>query len=418
MKTVLNISAALTVFLPAFASAAEIEFLCYNNGNECEVIAELAERFTAESGHVVNTNVVAYTVIRDQLLNQLQTGDAAPDVARVTDLGGMAQFFLDLSPYVDVSFFETEFGTMLPWMRPEGDTKGIYGLPGSTVTGPFVNVTMFEDAGVEIPGAGATWDEWVTALTAVKETLGLDAAFALDRTGHRFGGPAFSYGARFFDDAGEPILVDDGFRTFAETFVDWHKSGFMPEAGWPAGSSTQYRNAAPLFMNEEVAMHFAGSWMIKNYDSNISNFEWKAVPVPCGEGGCGAMVGGAAITGFKSTKHPEAVAAFIDFLARPEIAREYYARSLNIPAHATIQKEGVEYVGASARVAEALNVFGDNALKAATTTPQAFVFQGYPKNFVIFGAIPEYMTKAITGEMTLDEALSAMDADIAAKIAE
>jgi alpha-1,4-digalacturonate transport system substrate-binding protein len=55
--------------------------------------------------------------------------------------------------------------------------------------------------------------------------------------------------------------------------------------------------------------------MINSYAENISDFDWKAVPAPCGDGGCGAMPGGAAVVAFKSTKSPEAAAALIDFLA-------------------------------------------------------------------------------------------------------
>ena len=419
MKTLTTPAVALTLSaLAQTATADEIDFLCYQDGTECDVIAELSARFTEETGHVVNTNIVSYEVIRDQLLKQLQAGDAVPDLARVTDLGGMAPYFLDIAPYVDSAYYEANFAATLPWMRPAGDTAGIYGWPGMGATGPFVNLTMFEDAGVDVPEAGATWDVWVTALTEVKDTLGLDAAFALDRTAHRWAGPAFSFGAKFMDDTGEPILVDDGFRTFAELFIDWHKSGFMPVEGWPAGSGTSFRNAAPLFLNGQVAMHFGGSWLINSYDSNITDFDWKAVPVPCGEGGCGAMVGGPAVAGFKSTDHPEAVAKFIDFMAREDIGAEYHAKTQSIPAHAGLQQAGIEYQGASARVADALNVFADNALKAATTTPQAFAFQGYPKNFVIYGVVPDYLTKAINGEMSLDEALAAIDADVKAKIAE
>ena len=420
MKTLLRNTAIATGLLgmSVSAQADEIDFLCYQDGNECDVIAELSERFTAETGHVVNTNIVGYEVIRDQLLKQLQAGDAVPDLARVTDLGGMAPYFLDLSPYVDNAYYEANYSATLPWMRPAGDTTGIYGWPGMSATGPFVNLTMFEDAGVDLPEAGATWDDWVAALTEVKDTLGVDAAFALDRTAHRWAGPAFAYGAKFMDENGEPILVDDGFKKFAEVFMEWHENGFMPAEGWPAGAGTSYRNAAPLFLNGQVVMHFGGAWLINNYDQNITDFDWKAVPVPCGDGGCGAMVGGAAVAGFSSTESPEAVAQFLDFLASAEIGAEYHAKTNTIPAHAGLQTQGIEYPGASARVADALNVFADNALKAASTTPQAFAFQGYPKNFVIYGVVPDYLTKAINGEMSLDDALAAIDADVKAKIAE
>jgi alpha-1,4-digalacturonate transport system substrate-binding protein len=303
--------------------------------------------------------------------------------------------------------------------RPDGKDKGFYGwLTQLTVTGPYVNVTLFEDAGVEMPGDDATWDEWIVALRQVKKTMGLSAGLAIDRTAHRWAGPAFSYGAKFFDDKGVPILVDEGFRKFSKIFVDWHKEGLMPVEGWPAGSGTKYKNAAPLFLNGSVAMHFSGSWMINNYSKNIKDFVWKAVPAPCGESGCGAMPGGSAMVAFKRTKHPKAAAAFIDFMARTENAAEFAAMTKNIPAHLGLQKSGVDYRDVTPVEAQALSTFAANAAVAAKTTPQAYTFQGYNKNYIIYGIVPNYLTKAITGEMTLEAALKAIDLDVAAKIAE
>jgi len=401
------------------AYADEVSFLCYQDSNECDVIADMLPAFTDKTGHTVKLETVAYDVIRDQLENQLQT-DAAPDVARVTNLGGLNQYYLDLAPYVDAATWEASYGATLPWFRkPGGEDSGIYGwMTQLTVTGPYVNVTLFEDAGVDMPGEGATWDDWATALMEVKEMTGITAGLAMDRTAHRMAGPAFSYGAKFFDDAGEPIVVDAGFRDFAETFVGWHASGLMPAEGWPAGEGTQYRNAAPLFQSGDVAMHMSGSWMINSYADNITDFDWKAVPAPCGTGGCGAMPGGAAIVAFESTDVPEAAAALIDFLAAEENAASFAASTRNITAHQGLQASGIDYADASPAVAAALSVFAANAGVAADTTPQAYTLQGYPKNFVIYGAVPDYLTKAITGEMSLDEALDAIDADVAAKIAE
>lgn len=420
-KTMLKVSCAgAALMFGSAAMADEVKFLCYQDGNECEVLADLAKGYEAESGHTVIVEQVGYEVIRDQLENQLQT-DAAPDVARVTNLGGLNQYYLDLTPYVDAAYMEEAFGAVLPWYRAAGGAdKGIYGFQTElTVTGPYVNVTMFEDAGVDLPGAGATWDDWAAALMQVKDGLGLQAGLAMDRTAHRWAGPAFSYGAKFFNDAGEPILVDDGFRSFAETFVEWHKSGLMPVEGWPAGTGTQYRNAAPLFLSGQVAMHMSGSWMIGNYASNITDFEWRAVPAPCGPGGaCGAMPGGAGVVAFKSTDVPEAAAGLIAYLAREENAAAYAAATKSITAHAGLQASGVDYGDAEPAVAQALSTFASSIGQAAQSAPQGFAFQGYSKNFVIYGVVPDYITQAITGELSLDDALAKIDADVAAKIAE
>ena len=411
------------IFLPIvvlFAfnlNAAEIKFICYQDSNECDVIAKAATEWEASSGHKLNIETVGYQVVREQLENLLES-DAAPDVARVTNLGGLNKFYLDLTPYVNVSYWEKNYGATLPWYRKPSGDNGIYGWQTQlTVTGPYVNVTMFEDAGVDMPEEGASWDDWAEALRQVKSELGLTAGLAIDRTAHRWAGPAFSYGAKFHKD-GVPILVDAGFRKFAEVFVGWHKEGLMPAEGWPAGAGTAYKNAAPLFLDGTVAMHMSGSWMLGNYDKNITDFEWKVVPIPCGPGGCGAMPGGSGVVAFKSTKHPEAAASFINFLAQTDNAAHFASNTSNITAHQGLQKRGIDYSGVSPVVSAGLSTFAANAGKAAETTPQAYWFQGYNKNFAIYGIVPDYITKAITGELSLDDALNAIDADVAAKIAE
>jgi alpha-1,4-digalacturonate transport system substrate-binding protein len=162
----------------------------------------------------------------------------------------------------------------------------------------------------------------------------------------------------------------------------------------------------------------SGSWMLGNYDANITDFEWKVVPIPCGPGGCGAMPGGSGVVAFNSSKHPEVAASYIDFLSQAGRAGYFAANTGNITAHQGLQKAGIDYSGVSQRVSEGLSTFAANAGKAAESTPQAYWFQGYNKNFAIYGIVPDYITKAITGEMSLDDALAAIDADVAAKIAE
>ncbi len=103
-KTTKTVALATTILAGAsVAQADEITFLCYQDGNECDVIGEMIPAFTEATGHTVKMDTVGYDVIRDQLENQLQT-NAAPDVARVTNLGGLNQYYLlSLSPkpYID-----------------------------------------------------------------------------------------------------------------------------------------------------------------------------------------------------------------------------------------------------------------------------------------------------------------------------
>ena len=158
----------MSIFLPLIISStaytANLTMLCYNNSTECDTFEELAKGWTAETGHTIDIEVVAYEVIREQLLLQVESGNTQ-DIWRFTGTGKMAPHLLDISPYVDNDYWNSNYGNVLDNARAVTGDNGIYMWPTLlSATGPYVNVTMFEDAGVDLLGKGATWEEWADAL--------------------------------------------------------------------------------------------------------------------------------------------------------------------------------------------------------------------------------------------------------------
>ncbi|WP_157937586.1 ABC transporter substrate-binding protein [Oceaniglobus roseus] len=396
-------------------SAAEIDLMFSDVDGKAAIIQDFAERYMKEHPDVtIKMNIVGYDVLREQLPVQLEAG-TGPDMAFNTNLGGLHQYYLDLTPYVDQADWEEGYGNVLPWYRA-GNEGGIYGFQTElTVTGPYVNLTMFEEAGVEVPGAGATWEEWAEATRQVQDATGSYAGMVMDRSGHRFAGPAMSYGAKYFDDQGH-MIVDDGFRTFAQMMVDWHKDGLMPPDIWPAVSGGKYANGNEMFFNQDTPFYMSGSWNIANVESNVGDkFDWAVASVPCGPAGCGVMPGGTGLVGFKDTDAPEAVAGFIAWMGEKEQAAEWYGRTFAIPARKDLQAEGIDYAqyGASQKVSEGLNTFAQMAQKAAEETPQAYELQGDPNNFAMFNATAQYVSAVMNGELTMDEAMEKMKEELA-----
>src|SRR5262245_29166839 len=139
------------------AHAQDLRFVCYQDGNECEVMSDLLTRFTQQNPTIrVTVDTVPYRAILESLPVQLATNQG-PDLARITDYGPLARYSLDLSPYVDRAYWEASFGDTLQWFRPAPNDRGIYGMMTQlTVTGGFVNKTLFEQANVALPGETAT----------------------------------------------------------------------------------------------------------------------------------------------------------------------------------------------------------------------------------------------------------------------
>jgi alpha-1,4-digalacturonate transport system substrate-binding protein len=404
------IATASVCIFAGSAIAGEIRVACYSDGNECEVTQELAKRFEAQNADVkVVIDKVPYKAILEQLPVQLAAGEG-PDIARVTDLGGLSKYYLDITPYVkDSKAWEANFGQTLKWMRPSPTDKGIYGMMTQlTVTGPYVNKTLFEQAQMPLPGPKATWDDWAAATRKVAKATQTPFAMAFDRSGHRFAGTAISQGAKLFDAKGN-LVIDDGYKTMAKKLYDWNRDGTMPKEVWGGVGGSTYRDAFEEFANGRVVLYLSGSWQIKRMETQIGkNFDWIAVPNPCGPGACTGLPGGAAFVALKRTKNPKDVGRFLDFLAGDAIYAEYMSKTDNIPASAAVAKKGVEY-NVSPPAKAALTVFVG---QVGNLSPIAYEIQGYKYNRALFNPTAARLGQAIAGEMSLDDALKRISADI------
>ena len=410
-KFLLSAIALAAASLSQIAQAGEIRVMCYQDGVECDVTAAQAKRFEAANPATkVIVDIVPYKTINEQLPVQLAAGQG-PDIARVTDLGGLSKYYLDISKDIkDAKYWEANFGATQPWLRPSAADKGIYGFMSQlTMTGPYVNKTLFEQAKVALPGAKATWDDWAVATNKVAKATQLKAGMAWDRSGHRFAGPAISYGAKIFDAQGN-LTLDAGYKNMINKFVAWHKDGTILKEVWAGSGGSTYANSVGEFTNGRVAMVLSGSWAINNINKEVGNkFDWIAVPNPCGPAACSGIPGGAAWVALKTSKSPKEVAAFMDFISSEANYSEFTAKTNNIPAHQGLAKKGVSYTGAAAPVASALGVFGTGVGSLADA---AFAFQGSKFNRAIMLPTVTRVTQAIVGEMSTDEAINKLNADM------
>lgn len=400
--------------------AVELRITWYDDGNEGQILRELLDRFESEHPNIkVVIDTVPYaTGILETLPIQLEAGEG-PDMARVTQLGVLAKYYLDLTPHLaNAAYWEESFGPFLKWMQTAPDGKVIPGfMTQLTVTGPFVNRTLFEQAGVAVPSDASdqvTWEEWATAARQVADATGT-IAMAMDRSGHRLAGPAVSQGAKYFDAEGKPALVgDEGFHKMAELMTQWHADGTMlPEVWISSGGS--YAAANEPFINGQLVLYMSGSWQIGQFATKIADaFDWAAVPNPCGPAACTGMPGGAALVAINTTKHPAEVAQVMEYLTQQEVLAEFYARTLFIPGHLALAAAGVDFQTESPQALQALQMFSGQVGKLQ---PLAYDLQAYQYNTILFNATRDRLSQVFAGELTLDDAIQKMQEDIDAGLA-
>jgi alpha-1,4-digalacturonate transport system substrate-binding protein len=410
---------ALALGLSASASyaATEVRIMWYSDGNEGEVLQDLVRRFEAQNSDIkVVVDNVAFGIIKDQLPVQLEAG-RGPDIVRVVELKSQARHWLDLRPHLkDAAAFEKNFSNTLDWMREDGSNA----LPGFmtqlTITGPLVNTTLFEQAGVPVPGEKATWDEWAAAAKKVADSQKIPMALAFDRSGHRFMGPAISMGAKVIGPDGKPAVVDEGFKAMAQRIADWHKAGIMPREIWGGVAGTTYKGANDEFVNGQVAVYFSGSWQVAQFAQKIKdNFDWSAGSEPCGPAACTGMPGGAGLVAVKYTKAPKEVARVMEYLASEPVVREFSERTLFLPAHQGVAAKGVDFKSSDPNVKKSLEVF----LKATQTAdPLALKMQSYKWSGAIYAAVVSRLGQVVAGEAQLPEAYTRIEEDVRQKVAE
>ncbi|MBO6716431.1 MAG: carbohydrate ABC transporter substrate-binding protein [Rhizobiaceae bacterium] len=415
-KTVLAALAAGLLSTSA-ALAGDVRVMWYSDGVEGEVIQDLLNRFMEQNPDInVILDNVAYQVIQEQLPIELEAG-RGPDIARVTNIKALAHHWLDLTPHIaDPEYWRTNLGEQFDWMRPDGSDA----IPGFmtqlTLTGGFANKTLFEQAGVEIPGADATWDEWVEAAGKVQDSQQLNAAFAIDRSGHRISGPNVSHGANYIAADRTPAPVDDGVKAFAAKLVEWTESGRMNKETWVSAAGTTYRAGAEDFINAQIAYYYSGSWQIANLSTKIGDsFDWVATGSPCGPAACSGLPGGAALVGIKYTQNPDDVGKVMDYLASEDVVREFTERTLFLPAHKGVIAGPIDFKTDDPNVKGALNAF----VKATTQVhPNAGALPAWKWGSAYYGALVTRISQVMAGELSLEDAYARIDEDIAAQVAE
>ncbi|MGH6924142.1 MAG: ABC transporter substrate-binding protein [Propylenella sp.] len=417
MKSWLIALAASASMVTVAAAQTELRMLWYSDGNEGEVMQDLLNRFQAENPDIkVVLDNVAYDVILNSLPVQLEAGQG-PDLARVTNLKAQAQHWLDLRPHLsDPSYWEANFGDYLDWMRLDGSDAITGFMTQLTVTGPYINKTLFDQAGVEPLAEGATWDEWVEAAKKVAASQNIPIALGWDRSGHRLAGPAISMGAKYIGDDGNPAVVDDGFKAMTQRIADWHAEGTMPKEVWGGVAGRTYKALAEEFANANVVMYESGSWQIGQFSKTIGDaFDWWAIPNPCGPAACSGLPGGAAVVAIKYTQHPAEVSKLMEWLASEPVMKEFAERTLFIPGHKGLASQGLSFQTDNESAKRALDVFVAQTAKFA---PVATKMPAYKWSDAIYGATITRMGQVVAGEITLDDAWARIPEDIAQKMAE
>jgi multiple sugar transport system permease protein len=285
-----------------------LSILHWGNAAEAGVVQALVERYEKQNPHVriIRIHTPGGDVEMTHKLKTMLAAGTPPDLFYLPPglLPEMAQMKL-IRPIDDYLEAERKAGTgaflddyypilMRAWKYDvESETIGkgkMYGLPKDfTTAGFWVNVDLFNAAGVKVPYEGWSWDEFESAcrkITALSGTPGLEGRkiyggflqlwdASLRNVVWTFGGDFFARRADGTADFRNVTLDDppaqEALRMIVRTRIE---EGIVYN---PTGVA---RDGGQEFINGNIGcIGPIGRWMVPTYKS-IKNFRWDFVPIP------------------------------------------------------------------------------------------------------------------------------------------
>lgn len=374
-----------------------LDIVWFSDGKEGKSFRRLADKYEADNSHIkINMIEVPYDDLNNKIKNMIN-GKEIPAMARLTNMGMFQNQLLDLGEYVsDRDAFINNFGEGLRFIF---DDK-ILGAPMDvTANGLIYNKDAFAQAGVKVPESPDeiwNWTEWKEAMQKVMDGSDCKYGLVFDKSPMRFSTLLYEAGGGLLnEDMTKSDFNTPENRKAIEFFKELHDDGIIPESIWLGAE-----NPNNLFRTGQVAMHFAGSWMIANYKDEITDFKWGVTYLPK-EVQRATVPGGKWIGAFDHSGVEQEAANFIEWISEPENNAIYCKENMYLSQ--VKGNESLDYDYGS----DYFSLFSDE-LKATNSRPGAEwgyqTFTGMVQN-----DIRDQLIEVLAGQLSVDDYMNNMD---------
>ncbi len=372
-------------------------------GVEGELIKELVPDFEREHPGVrVRVQQIPWTAAHEKLLTAF-VGNATPDLCQLGNTWVPEFVALEALEPLDALVAQSAVVDQADYFSGIWDTNRlegrVYGIPWYVDTRlVFYRTDLFRKAGYAAPPD--TWTEWAEALRRVK-AQGADYGVLLPTN-------EWQHPVSFALQTQPDLLRDhDQYGNFSSP--EFRKAftyyvGLFDDGLAPALGTTQISNVYQEFSRGYIAAFLTGPWNIGEFKRRLPDSlqgDWMTAPMPGpveGEKGI-SVAGGSSLVLFAGSEKKAEAWQFIEFLSRPDVQARFYELSGDLPpretAWSTPLLEQNPYAGA----------FREQ-LRHVRPTPKV------PEWERIATKIYEYTEAAIRGDLTIDEALAALDRDV------
>lgn len=344
----------------------ELEISWWGDDNRAALFGEVIDLFEDEYPNitVVETPVGA----PDDLFNRLATdfaagGDTAPDVFALG--GAKPQEYGALGALLDLSTVEDQLDAS---KYPDFSLTSalvdeeLYGLPtGGNATAAFVNLDIFEQAGIDAPAEGWTWEDLIEAANAIG-SAGLtnadgDPIYGLDLRVQdimgTYAGQVSELG--MYDWEGQLDVTAEDIAGWYEIEEQLAAGGGLPDSSVVTANWALPPDQQPFTLGQ-AAVTFGYSNLMGVYATAGENVEMMLPPTSTDISGV-ALLPSAFWSINAASPHPEAAAMLVDWFLHEPAAAKLILDTRGVPFNPeTLAVVAPELSGPSQVAADYVNV--------------------------------------------------------------
>ncbi|MGI4894680.1 MAG: ABC transporter substrate-binding protein [Janthinobacterium lividum] len=309
---------------------------------EAAAFKALADGFAAQGGAPVKLQVVPYSEVLTAVDTGLRT-DTPPDLFRVS--------YTDVAAYraqgvlADLPDADTLEPAFLPaFWSAVTDSSGTFGIPHHTDTSMvLVNTQAVASAGLgALPTTLDTawsWEQFLDAAKRVQPSRADTYAFAVNwqnAGAYRWLNFVDQAGGRLLSEDLSAAATDDAGMLKALTFTrEFFRQGLVPQA-----TSARGQPASDLFVNQTVAMVFAGDFLLSEIDG--AGFEYQATFLPR-DVNASADLGGNALVAVEASAKKDQALKFLEYCGQAQQMGEFCAAATVLPTRNDVDPATLKY---------------------------------------------------------------------------
>ena len=304
-----------------------IKFSSWGSQSEVALLKPLINKFEKENPDI-KVEFVHIPQNYFQKLHLLFASNLAPDVVFINNYY--------LPKYVDANVLED----LTPYIKRddffEKSLKGftidnkIYAIPRDvSCLVVYYNKDIFDRYKIPYPSDNMTLREFLKTSQQIKEKSHNKVWGTSFETDVLFWMPfLFSNGGALLDDSGKKVLINEKITIDSINFYANLANKYKVA---PKKSDSASMTMAQMFLQQKIAMHITGRWLVPKYREE-AKFNWDVALFPKGTKGSIVNIDASGYALSKYSKHKKEAIKFIEFISSNESLKQLTKSGLIVPA--------------------------------------------------------------------------------------